>query len=184
MKVRYPDSERTLYKIMKEAREDSAHCVVPAWVTENSPLHDVLINVFGYPSPDGRPFGVDGLAGHAWTQHRTDTSIDHNWHNVWRLCDAVNDNYETGTLLPHCRLTLLPAYTITQPLKPELVRTSIKDIFEAHDRFSIDAPVYVFSSMSQKSPDGAHELLRQHLEEIKTPEVVFVNHIPGREVRA
>ena len=184
MQIKYPDSENSLYQVMKEARDGRAHCVVPAWVTENSPLHDVLVKVFDYPSPDGRPLGVHGLAGRAWTRPAPSADIDQNWHKVWALCDAVNDNYETGTLLPHYRLTLLPAYTITRPLKPELVRASIQDMLEAHHRFSIDAPIYVFSSMSDKTPDGAHELLQQHLEEITTPEIVFVHHVPDRKVRA
>lgn len=119
MQTHTPQSVDELHTILGEARQHHAHCVAPAWITPTAPLYDVLINVFDYPRPDGREFGIDGLAGRAWT-------------------------------------------------------TPIRGV-------NIDAPIYVFSSASDKTPEGAHELLQQCLSEIKHPTTVLVEHVPGRD---
>jgi hypothetical protein len=181
MQTHTPQSVDELHTILGEARQHHAHCVAPAWITPTAPLYDVLINVFDYPRPDGREFGVDGLAGRAWTTPIRGVNIDENWHRIWKLCDQVNDEYEVGTLLPNYRLTLMPAYLITQPLNEDKVLQSVQEVLQAQHRFNIDAPIYVFSSASDKTPEGAHELLQQCLSEIKHPTTVLVEHVPGRD---
>ena len=42
-------------------------------------------------------------------------------------------------------------------------------------------PIYVFFSASDKTPEGAHELLQQCLSEITHPTTVLVEHLPGRD---
>lgn len=74
---------------------------------------------------------ISGLHGRAYGRSANP------WHSLWLLCDKVNDNFETGTLLPRYPITIFPAFTITYAFDKLKAEKSIDDIFLAHQRFSI-----------------------------------------------
>jgi len=138
------DENVSLNKVINDLNIQNPHYVVPAWISSNSSLVSVLISEFAWPEYKGVPEGVGGLSGRVYYEPDKSSLSEKQWLSLWKLCDQVNDAYETGTLLPKYPVTLLPAYTVTNPFVLEKAELSIKDAIKAHQSYAEGDLVFVF----------------------------------------
>ena len=95
-----PNTKEDLYTIIREANALKAHFVVPAWLTPDSVLTDVLQICYEYPVYDSVPNFI-GTENKAASHLPPDAHYyDRKWQPVWKLCSRVNEFYESETFFP------------------------------------------------------------------------------------
>lgn len=152
MKINEASTKQAFFQLITDSHEH--HVVCPAWISDESALTHVAESLLNFPKNSYIP-QVSGLHGRAYGVHPNP------WHRLWRLCDEVKDGFETGTLLPQHKVTLLPAWTVTYGFKRDKARESIQNVFNAHGRFlSSEVPLRVFISWGR----GLESELKEWLE--------------------
>ena len=141
MEVVQANENSEIAKIILHHKDD--HLVCPAWISKKSSLVMCAEQILSYPQFEGRVPGVSGLAG------RTYGNSTNPWHKLWSLCDQVNDHFESGTLLPEYRITLLPAFTVTFGFDEKKAAAAVRDVFEAHKSFCSDKNIVILLSFGR-----------------------------------
>ena len=167
------DEDVNLNKVFKDLKLQNPHYVVPAWISSDSSLVRVLTSELTWPEYKGAPEGVGGLSGRVYYEPAESSLSEKQWLSLWKLCDQVNDAYETGTLLPKHPVTLLPAFTVTPPFVLEKAELSIQDAIKAHQSYAEGDLVFVFC-WGEEMKNKIEEWLCSFLQNLEIDQDCFV----------
>lgn len=171
----YPSTNDEVSEIIIDAIKSNDLIIVPAWLSKNSPLVNVMTLGYNYPEYNYAPLGVSGLSGRAAPRINSTSEYDEKWISLWKSCDAVNDGYETGTFLPNVNVVMLPAFMITPPFKIDKAKKAIDDIFVAYKEYDISGNLCIFEMYDKKAGVEAIDFLNLYLTNYSDFEIKYIH---------
>ena len=171
----YPSTYHEVSEVICSAIKNEDLIIVPAWISKNSPLVNVMTFGYNYPEYDNSPLGIGGLSGRASTEIGNKREYDKKWHSIWKNCDAVNDGYETGTFLPDVNIVMLPAFTIRPPFIIDKAKKAIDDIFVAYKKYHILGDICFLEMYDKKAGGAAIEFIKFNLAKYSDFEINYIH---------
>lgn len=153
----------SLRQVLNEYNIEDVHFIVSAWISRGSALTMLLCQKLGWSTKEGN-FQLSQLNTNVLADPKFEKN---NWPAFRKLCDRVNYNFETGTLLPTHNITMIPAFTTRGPIDLPRAKLALKDVAVAHEQFASNKKLVYLITWGNDMP-GTHVVtIKQAFSEVE-----------------